>query len=56
LSAEYNVPFLGELPLNPALMQHIDQGNITAASPELLPYYPVASALAQQVSMLQITK
>lgn len=56
LSVEYNVPFLGELPLNPALMQHIDQGNITAASPELLPYYPVASALAQQVSMLQITK
>jgi ATP-binding protein involved in chromosome partitioning len=56
LSKEYNVPFLGELPLNPALMQHIDQGNITATSPELAPYYPVASALAQQVSMLQITK
>ena len=56
LSKEYNVPFLGELPLNPSLMQHIDQGNITATSPELAPYYPVASALAQQVSMLQITK
>lgn len=56
LSAEYGVPFLGELPLNPILMQHIDQGNITAASPELLPYHAVASALAQQVSMLQITK
>lgn len=56
LSKEYNVPFLGELPLNPSLMQHIDQGNISATSPELAPYYPVASALAQQVSMLQITK
>jgi len=56
LSKEYNVPFLGELPLNPSLMQHIDQGDITATSPELAPYYPVASALAQQVSMLQITK
>lgn len=56
LSKEYNVPFLGELPLNPSLMQHIDQGNITATSPVLAPYYPVASALAQQVSMLQITK
>ncbi len=56
LSKEYNVPFLGELPLNPSLMQHIDQGNIIATSPELAPYYPVASALAQQVSMLQITK
>ena len=56
LSKEYNVPFLGELPLNPSLMQHIDQGNITATSPELAPYYPVASALAQQVSMVQITK
>lgn len=56
LSKEYNVPFLGELPLNPSLMQHIDQGNITATSPELAPYYPVASALAQQVSMLQIIK
>jgi len=56
LSREYQVPFLGELPLNPDLMQHIDQGNITAESPEISPYYPVASALAQQVSMLQITK
>ena len=56
LSKEYNVPSLGELPLNPSLMQHIDHGNITATSPELAPYYPVASALAQQVSMLQITK
>ena len=56
LSEEYNVPFLGELPLNPALMKLIDEGNLTSDAIELKPYYQVAGALAQQVSMLQITK
>jgi hypothetical protein len=31
-------------------------GELTKDSPELLPYFAVAGALAQQVSMLQITK
>jgi ATP-binding protein involved in chromosome partitioning len=56
LSEEYDVPFLGELPLNPALMKLIDEGNLTSDAIELKPYYQVAGALAQQVSMLQITK
>jgi ATP-binding protein involved in chromosome partitioning len=56
LSEEYDVPFLGELPLNPALMKLIDEGNLTSDAIELKPYYHVAGALAQQVSMLQITK
>ncbi len=56
LSEEYNVPFLGELPLNPALMKLIDEGNLTSDAIELKPYDQVAGALAQQVSMLQITK
>lgn len=56
LSEEYDVPFLGELPLNPALMKLIDEGNLTSDATELKPYYQVAGALAQQVSMLQITK
>jgi ATP-binding protein involved in chromosome partitioning len=56
LSEEYNVPFLGELPLNPALMKLIDEGNLTSDAIELKPYYQVAGALAQQVSMLQVTK
>ena len=56
LSEEYGVPFLGELPLNPALMKLIDEGRLTADAIELLPYRQVAGALAQQVSMLQITK
>lgn len=56
LSEEYNVPFLGELPLNLALMKLIDEGNLTSDAIELKPYYQVAGALAQQVSMLQITK
>ena len=56
LGEEYNVPFLGELPLNPALMKLIDEGNLTSDAIELKPYYQVAGALAQQVSMLQITK
>jgi ATP-binding protein involved in chromosome partitioning len=56
LSEEYNVPFLGELPLNPALMKLIDEGNLISDAIELKPYYQVAGALAQQVSMLQITK
>jgi ATP-binding protein involved in chromosome partitioning len=56
LSEEYGVPFLGELPLNPALMKLIDEGNLTSDAIELKPYYQVAGALAQQVSMLQITK
>jgi hypothetical protein len=47
---------LGELPLNPALMKLIDEGNLTSDAIELKPYYQVAGALAQQVSMLQITK
>ena len=56
LSEEYGVPFLGELPLNPALMKLIDEGHLTSDAIELKPYYQVAGALAQQVSMLQITK
>jgi ATP-binding protein involved in chromosome partitioning len=56
LSEEYDVPFLGELPLNPALMKLIDEGDLTSDAIELKPYYQVAGALAQQVSMLQITK
>ena len=56
ISEAYNVPFLGELPLNPALMKAVDMGELTKDSPELLPYFAVAGALAQQVSMLQITK
>ena len=56
LSEEYGVPFLGELPLNPALMKLIDEGYLTSDAIELKPYYQVAGALAQQVSMLQITK
>lgn len=56
LSEEYSVPFLGELPLNPLLMQNIDRGLVHAESPEIAPYYAVAGALAQHVSMLQITK
>lgn len=56
LSDEYGVPFLGELPLNPALMKLIDEGHLTSDAIELKPYYQVAGALAQQVSMLQITK
>jgi ATP-binding protein involved in chromosome partitioning len=56
LSEEYGVPFLGELPLNPALMKLIDEGHLTSDAIELKPYYQVAGALAQQVSMWQITK
>jgi ATP-binding protein involved in chromosome partitioning len=56
ISEAYNVPFLGELPLNPALMKAVDLGELTKDSPELMPYFAVAGALAQQVSMLQITK
>jgi hypothetical protein len=56
LSEEYGVPFLGELPLNPALMKRIDEGCLSSDSIELKPYFQVAGALAQQVSMLQIAK
>jgi hypothetical protein len=37
-------------------MKLIDEGNLTSDAIELKPYYQVAGALAQQVSMLQITK
>lgn len=56
ISEEYGVPFLGELPLNPDLMNAIDKGELTSEAIELNPYYAVAGALAQQVSMLQIAK
>lgn len=56
LSEEYGVPFLGEIPLNPQLMQAIDSGSLIADSPLLQPYLSVAGELARQVSMLQITK
>jgi ATP-binding protein involved in chromosome partitioning len=42
LSEEYGVPFLGELPLNPALMKLIDEGHLTSDAIELKPYYQVA--------------
>ncbi len=55
LSQEYGLPFLGELPFNPALMQAIDKGELTADSIHLTPFVLLAGELARQVSMATTT-
>lgn len=53
IAAEYNLNFLGELPLNPKVMQHADTGNWDFSAPEMQPYMKVAQEIARMVSVMQ---
>ncbi len=53
IAAEYNLNFLGELPLNPKIMQNADTGVWDFSLPEMLPYMKVAQEIARTVSVMQ---
>lgn len=53
LSAQYNLPFLGELPLNPAIGKSADTGIWDFNNPEMQPYLNVAMEVARQISVMQ---
>jgi ATP-binding protein involved in chromosome partitioning len=56
IAAEYNLNFLGELPLNPKVMQNADSGNWDFSKPEMEPYMKVAKEIARSVSIMQMQR
>lgn len=55
LAQESNLPFLGELPLNPSIGVSADTGNWDFEKQELKPYLTVAMEVARQVSLLTMS-
>ncbi len=53
IAAEYNLNFLGELPLNPKVMQNADTGQWDFSTLEMQPYMKVAQEIARTVSVMQ---
>lgn len=53
LSAQYKVPFLGELPFQIELGTAADTGNWDFSQPNMEPYLQVVKEIARQVSMMQ---
>lgn len=56
IAAEYNLNFLGELPLNPKIMQNADSGVWDFSKPEMEPYMKVAKEIARSVSVMQMQR
>lgn len=56
IAQEYQIPFLGEIPLNPDFMKAMDNGAITPDSDLLKPFHEVAKHVAQQVSLIALKK
>jgi len=52
LSEEYNLPFLGELPLNPSIGANADSGKWDFTHENMLPYIAVSQEIARNVSMM----
>ncbi len=52
LAQEYNLPFLGELPLNPSIGANADSGKWDFAHENMLPYIAVSQEIARNVSMM----
>ena len=52
LAKEYNLPFLGELPLNPSIGANADSGKWDFAHENMLPYIAVSQEIARNVSMM----
>ncbi|MBS3915270.1 MAG: Mrp/NBP35 family ATP-binding protein [Bacteroidetes bacterium] len=52
LAREQQVPFLGELPLIPAIQQQSDNGTLDASQPGFAPFVAVAEEVARQLSVL----
>lgn len=56
LSAENEIPFLGELPLVSSVQKQADLGHINPTSPAFKPFLAVAEEVARQVSILNSEK
>ncbi len=52
LAAEYNLNFLGELPLNPEIGLNADSGNWDFNNANLKPYLAVAQEIARRISII----
>jgi ATP-binding protein involved in chromosome partitioning len=52
LAEEYNLPFLGELPLNPSIGAYADSGEWDFTHENMLPYIAVSQEIARNVSMM----
>lgn len=51
LAEEYNLPFLGELPLNPAIGVNADSGKWDFQSENMKPYIAVSQEIARSISI-----
>jgi ATP-binding protein involved in chromosome partitioning len=56
LSSEQQIPFLGELPLVPAVQQQADSGHLNPSDPHFAPFMLMAEEVARRVSVLNSEK